>query len=110
MGYCWALPHSGQNLAGRGTGFPQLRQNFVADSVPAGAAAAGPATGGVPGAPPDTGFIAFIMLWAIVRPAPKPTPIPAAPPPSFPAAMGMDCATWNCVYRFMSPTMLIPMR
>src|SRR5579862_8157045 len=92
--YCCAPPHSGQNLPVRGMGLPQLMQNLVplAASGLAGAAGVSGAGGAADGV-----FIAFIMLCAIVRPAPSPTPIPAAPPPSFPAAMGIDCATWNCV-------------
>src|SRR5262249_13926876 len=79
-------PHSGQNLAGLGIGLPQLMQNLV---VPAGASGAEPA-----GA---AGFMAFITCCAIAMPAPSPMPAPAMPPPSLAAAMGIDCATWNCV-------------
>jgi hypothetical protein len=74
-------------------GLPQAMQNFVVASLLAGVV--GTAADGAPGVLPGPGFIAFIMLCAMVSPAPSPTPMPAAPPPSFPAAMGMDCATWN---------------
>src|SRR5690242_20253508 len=90
--YC-ALPHSGQNFAFFGMDLPQFKQNLVAaPGVAAGGASAGASDGAA-----LPGFIALIILWAMVRPAPNPTPIPAAPPPSFPAAIGRDCATWSCV-------------
>ena len=72
--------------------------------------AAGPAAAGGAGAGGAGGCIAPIICWAIAMPAPNPTPMPAAPPPSLAAAMGMACATWNCVYRPMSPTMFMPIR
>src|SRR5438128_12451179 len=92
--YCCGFPHSGQNFEFRGMGLPHSWQNLVSGA--AGSAGAG--------------FIAFIICCAMVSPAASPTPTPAAPPPSFAAAIGMDCATWNCVYRFMSPTMFMPIR
>jgi len=35
------------------------------------------------------------IVCPIVTPAPRPAPIPAAPP-SFAAAIGIDCAVWYC--------------
>src|ERR1041384_21781 len=108
MRYCWASPHSGQNLAFLGIGSPQFRQNFV--SAPAAVSGAapgvaggapgggGPASGPAGGAPPEGaapgGRTAFIIAWAMASPAPSPAPTPAVPPaPSLPAAIGTDCAT-----------------
>src|SRR5579872_2761199 len=88
--YCWAPPHSGQNLAGLGIDFPQFMQNLVPEPAAGGAA-------GASGVGEAAGLAAFIICCAMVEPAPRPTPMPAAPPPSLAAAMGMDCATWNCV-------------
>jgi uncharacterized protein (AIM24 family) len=55
-------------------------------------------------------FMAFIICSAMIIPAPRPAPTPAAPPPSLAAAIGMACAAWNCAYRFISPSMFMPMR
>src|SRR5258708_22776727 len=86
--YTWGFPHSGQNLALRGMGLPHSLQNLVsAPGVPAAAGAAPPA-----GAEVDF-FTASIMAWPMATPAPRPAPISTAPPPSFPAAMGMAFAT-----------------
>src|SRR5580658_5977769 len=95
--YCCAPPHSGQNLAGFGIVLPQLMQNFVPPAVaPSGApGAAGPV--GAAGPAAAAGLAAFIICCAISIPAPNPTPAPASPPPSLAAAIGNDCATWNCV-------------
>src|ERR1022692_3162025 len=98
--------------------FPQSTQNFVSAPGTAGgppplggggfgATPEGPAGGGAggegatppPGEPPPGLFIAFIICWAMVSPAPRPTPIPAIPPLSLPAAMGSEFATWYCVKR-----------
>src|ERR1035441_6517908 len=91
--YCCAPPHSEQKCAARGMGLPQEMQNLV---VPPAAGAGGAASGAAEGAGAG-GCMAPIICCAIARPAPKPTPAPAAPPPSFAAAIGIDCATWNCV-------------
>ena len=65
-------------------------------------AARGPAGAGGAGAAPHAAELearyclvasAFIICCAIVSPAPSPTPMPATPPPSFAAAIGIDCAT-----------------
>src|SRR6266481_7606190 len=86
--YTWGFPHSGQNLALRAMGLPHSLQNFVsAARVPAAVGVAPPAGDEV------DFFTASIMAWPIATPAPRPAPIPTAPPLSFPAAMGMDCAT-----------------
>src|ERR1017187_1295721 len=90
------LPQPGQNLARFGMAPPQSMQNLES----AAAAAAGSAAGALR---------APIMLCAMARPAPSPTPAPAAPP-GLAAAMGIDCAAWNCAYRAGSPAMFIPMR
>src|SRR5207249_3224290 len=85
--YTWGFPHSGQNLALRGMGLPHSPQNLVS-------AASAPAAGAAPPEGAEVDFLtASIMAWPMATPAPRPAPIPTAPPPSFPAAMGMDCAT-----------------
>src|SRR5579859_649399 len=88
--YCWACPHSEQNLLILGIGLPQFKQNFV--SAPA---AVTPELVAPDSGPEDPAlFNASIIAWPMATPAPSPAPTPAAPPPSFAAAMGMDCATW----------------
>src|SRR5579863_4040479 len=88
--YCWACPHSEQNLLTLGIGLPQLRQNFVS-----GPAAVPPAEPGAAGTDsPAAGaalFRASIIACPMAAPAPSPAPTPAAPPPSFAAAIGIDC-------------------
>src|SRR5882762_10342351 len=86
--YTWGFLHSGQNLALRAIGLPHSLQNFVsAAGVPA-------AAGIAPAAGAEVDFLtASIIAWPMATPAPRPAPIPTAPPPSFPAAMGMACAT-----------------
>src|SRR5215469_7881590 len=107
-GYCCACPHSGQNLLARGIGLPQFIQNFVS-----GLATAPPPAVVAPDSPPeDPAFLsASIIACPMATPAPSPAATPATPPPpSLAAAVGMDCATSNCVYRPMSPTMFMLMR
>ena len=84
MGYCCAPPHSGQNFAPRGHGLAAVDAEFRGGVAAGGTGGPAGARGGwSSGEPPGPGFIAFIMLCAIVSPAPRPTPMPAAPPPSF---------------------------
>src|SRR6266853_407926 len=97
--YTWGFPHSGQNLALRGMALPHSLQNLVsAEGAPAAA-----------GAEVDF-FTASIMACPRATPAPRPAPTPTAPPPSFPAAIGMACATWYCVNLPMSPSTFMLMR
>ena len=106
----------------RTTSCPALRQNFaalvmlfpqlLAELAPRQGLPRVPLPGaaGASVAPPlPPGFIAFIIWLAIATQRPVPRQFPP-PPPSLAAAIGMDCATWNCVYLFMSPTMAMPMR
>ncbi len=55
-------------------------------------------------------FTASAMVWPIAMPAPSPAPMPTAPPPSFAAAIGMDCATSYWVNLPMSPITFMLMR
>src|ERR1700733_2247651 len=106
VAYC-CCPHSGQNLARFGIDLPQSTQNLVSAPGTAGGpppvmgagvgAAPGAVGGGAGGeggaAPPPGLFTAFIICCAMVSPAPRPTPIPAIPPLSLPAAIGSEFAT-----------------